>query len=259
MDTANTAYIQSLEYILNHGKEIIDRGMETKEILNDVFKIDMNYPVVSIKERKLNYSFMAAEAYWITSGGILTEEIAPYNKHIAEYSDDGYIFNGAYGPMFISQIEYVVNALKKDINTRQAVMAIWIPNPVHSKDYRCTVSLIFQVRDGKIHTTVQMRSNDLILGRPYDIFNFTVMTLRILTRLNSETGHMIELGTLTLNTASAHIYDTHYEWAERIVNNPGTCSSIYVPNALTTDWNLVTESLLTTRDKKPQDIWVIRP
>ena len=263
-ESANAAWLSSLAVTYQRGNDVTVRGMKTKEIMNQTISFDMNYPVCQHSRRKLSYIFMAAEAYWITSGSMLTEEIAPYNKHIAQFSDDGYIFNGAYGPMFISQVEYVVKQLFDDPHTRQAVMTIWVPNPIHSKDYRCTVSLIFNIRDGKLNTTVTMRSNDLILGRPYDMFNFTVMTLRVLTRLNQkldeERRPIVDLGIQTLHAISAHLYETHYELADQILTLMKQPDHIRIPDKCLTDWKYVTDSLLACRDKAEKDHhWRIRP
>lgn len=266
--TATLAWKNSILITMLDPGEVTVRGMKTKEVMNQTIQFKMNRPVCHHEERKLSYTFMAAEAYWITSGALLTEEIEPYNKHIAQFSDDGHIFNGAYGPMFISQVEYVANQLFSDLSTRQAVMTIWVPNPIHSKDYRCTISLIFNVRDGHIHTTVLMRSNDLILGRPYDMFNFTVMTLRVLTRLNKKReagrGSLIKLGTQTLHAVSAHVYDNHYEMANRISVSTDFKPSIKVPERCLYDWKFVTDSLLACRDQTESEyglneIWRIRP
>jgi thymidylate synthase len=270
MTTANEAWIKSLEGTLINGTEVEVRGFKTLEVLNQSITFDMNYPICYNYQRKLSYKFMAAEAYWITSGGLLTEEITPYNKHISQFSDDKVIFNGAYGPMFISQVEYVVNSLLNDSNSRQAVMTIWVPNPIKSKDYRCTVSLIFYIRNHKLHTTVTMRSNDLILGRPYDMFNFTIMTLRVLTRINEELQYqcdIIGLGEMTLNTVSAHIYETQIEWANSIVEHDkqeGNMVTEAVPLRCTKSWRSVVQSLLLTMGEhsyKNDQIgrWRIRP
>ena len=269
MQTANTVWLESIDQVMDHGEDIKVRGSMTKEITDQTIRFDMNEPVCYHPDRKLSYIFMAAEAYWITSGALLTEEIAPYNKHIAKFSDDGHIFNGAYGPMFMSQIEYVVNQLYNDQFTRQAVMTIWVPNPVHSKDYRCTVSLVFQIRNNELNVSVLMRSNDLILGRPYDMFNFTIMALRILTRLNAKLldthDPMIKLGHQTLHAVSAHIYDSHYDMSNDLISNPFLTPEYRpMPERCFCDWPFVVRSLLACRNVtedafEKDQIWRIRP
>ncbi len=265
---ATEAWLNSIKHVYENGNTQFPRNIETKEILNDVCSFDMNAPICHHNLRKLSYKFMAAEAYWITSGSPLVEDIAPYNKHISDYTDDGYIFNGAYGPAFLSQVNFVVNTLFKDQMSRQAVMTIWHPNPIASKDHKCTVSLMFNIRDGRINTTVQMRSNDLILGRPYDMFNFTIMTLRILTLLNSRNNILLDgtkndilLGTLTLNSMSAHIYARDFEIVERLNHSKYDYENThFVPSESTMNWQLVVDSLLACRDMTDTtNLWKIRP
>lgn len=262
---ANEAWIASIREVLSFGSSVRPRGIYTTELLNQSLQFDMNYPICYHQERALNYTFMAAEAYWITSGSMFVEDIAPYNKHIANFSDDGYIFNGAYGPKFEAQVEHVITTLLKDPDSRQAVMTIWVPNPIRTKDYPCTLSLQFLIRGGKIHTIVNMRSNDLWLGRPYDIFNFTIMTLRVLTALNStkvmvdDYSNIIDLGTLYLNTGSSHIYHTNQEGCDNLLGTAPDKETSRVPDEAKVSWYYVARSLLACRDKKETNLWRIRP
>lgn len=240
MLTADQAWWQSLEHVFSIGTERRPRNMITREILNDTCEINMNFPVITNPTRKLSYKFMAAEAYWITSGSALVEEIAPYCKHIANYSDDGYIFNGAYGPMFDNQLEFVVATLNSDYHSRQAVMTIWHPNPTKSKDHKCTVSLQFLLRDKRIHTVVNMRSNDLWLGRPYDIFNFTMMTHKVRSRLDGD----VLMGTLYLNAGSAHIYARDFDRVKEVLDQDPPESKVFqfLP------WKYMQKHLLNARN-----------
>lgn len=266
MATANEAWIKSISDVLEYGNNECPRGIPTLEILNQTISFDMNYPICYHQNRKLSYSFMAAEAYWITSGSMFVEDIKPYNKHIAQFSDDDYIFNGAYGPKFTAQVEHVVNTLLKDPTSRQAVMTIWVPNPIRTKDYPCTVSLQFLIRNQKIHTIVNMRSNDLWLGRPYDMFNFTVMTLRILTALNSsrvideDIDSIIDLGSLFLNTGSSHIYTKDELGCIALLTDKPDKEVDKVPDTAKISWLYVAQSLLACRDQtEVNELWRIRP
>ena len=57
-----------------------------------------------------------------------------------------------------------------DPNTRRAVVNINVPNVnvIETKDEPCTIALQFLNRDGKLHCTAIMRSNDIWFGTPYD-------------------------------------------------------------------------------------------
>ena len=96
------------------------------------------------------------------------------------------------------------------MNSRQAVIHIKMPrntieNPTN--DLNCTVCLQFIVRDGKLYCTTYMRSNDLWLGFPYDVFQFTCIQIRMAMELG------LDIGSYTHIAGSLHIYERDFEKA----------------------------------------------
>ena len=221
MTSFNNAWAASLATVLTEGSYVSPRGSMTKELLHSPLVVDMQYPVLTVKERKLNYRFMAAEAYWILTGLNTVADIAPYNKNIAQFSDDGIVYAGAYGPEIQKQLNFVVGKLVQDPDTRQAVMTIWKQNPEPSKDIPCTVALSFMIRDNYLHCHTFMRSNDLWLGTPYDVFNFSMLSTLICARYNRLTFNdkqkrQVIPGLLYLTAASQHLYEQHWELAQKL-------------------------------------------
>ena len=194
----------------------------------------MTQPIVTFEERCKDtdmYKFMPAEAAFILTGRNTVGMIAQYSKLITTFSDDGYFFNGAYGPMLIRQFTYIVDELIKDKNTRQAVATIWEPNPRPSKDIPCTISVQFLVRDNKLHCIDTMRSSDAWLGWPFDIFNFSMCSAFISLLFKHRTGHALPLGNIYLNATSQHLYEKDYEKVIKVLENPKTIG--YVPFDIT--------------------------
>ena len=214
---ATLVWYEILEQLVRDGEPSHPRGMAIKELMHYSATIDLRYPVIVSPTRDLSYKFMAAEAAWILSGDDQVATIAPYNKRIANYSDDGVKFFGAYGPSFIGQISYVVEALVKDPDTRQAVMTIWRPNPPATKDVPCTVAVQFYIRKGKLHCIDTMRSSDVWLGWVYDVFNFAMMTYWVRKRLKAAYNIDVELGTLTIQAGSQHLYEENQEKALQVL------------------------------------------
>lgn len=218
---ANLAWVIELLGVLESGNDVAPRGQVTKELLQQTSVIDMRRPVITLPERKLSTKFLGGEAYWILSGDNRVETIAPYNKNIVNYSDDGQTFFGAYGPRIMPQLDYVVDKLKSDSDTRQAVLTIWRENPPETKDVPCTVAVNFMIRDHKLNCHVYMRSNDLWLGFPYDVFNFSMLSHLVCCRLNAfvveNGGAIIEPGTLYHTASSRHIYEQHFEQVRQLV------------------------------------------
>lgn len=218
MLSTNTQWIEALRTVLETGKVSAPRGMPIKELMAYQTCTPMEWPIVTVKERELGYKFMAAEAAWILSGDNRVKTIRPYSKAISNFSDDGHFFHGAYGPMIRDQLHFVIDALNADKDTRQAVLTIWRPNPRPSKDIPCTVSVQFLIRDGMLHVIDTMRSSDLWLGWPYDVFNFSMLARYVICHLKQKP----ELGVIVLQAGSAHLYEQNWLPALAIIG--GKCT-----------------------------------
>jgi len=166
--------------------------------------------------RNLLFTFGLAEFLSLMSGKNSVDYILYYNKKMINYTDNNFIFYGAYGPRLINQIPQIIYKLKSDKDTRQAVMTIYNGNQdlfVQSKDIPCTISLQFFIRNNKLDLIVYMRSNDIIYGTTYDIQVFTLLQEFIATKLE------IDVGTYYHITGSLHLYDNLKTKAEKIINS----------------------------------------
>lgn len=260
-----TAWFACLERIINHGDAISPRGQPTLEVVANTLSVRMVNPVLVCPARKLSYRFMAAEAYWILTGDDSVGGIAPYNKNISQFSDDGVSFYGAYGPRIDMQLDHVVDSLLSDPATRQAVLTIWRQNPEPSKDIPCTVAMAFFIRGGELHLDVYMRSSDVWLGLPYDIFNFTTVAMKVAALYNEEARKPVSLGTLHWKGVSSHLYRRNLEDAKQCLRDggrPGTPMPSSYHQAPT--WNgylsLLQDLQLTRGDDVGGSLtWGIRP
>jgi thymidylate synthase len=215
--SATSAWLDLLDRVYRQGHETSPRGMLIKEVLSCQATIDLDKPIVVEPLRDLGYRFMAAEAAWILSGDDRVSTIKDYAKHIASFSDNGETFFGAYGPKIKAQLPYVLDKLAEDHDTRQAVLTIWRESPPATKDVPCTVSVQWFIRDGRLHCIDAMRSSDLWLGWPYDIFNFAMLTHYLRLCLRGR-GIDVRPGTLTLFAGSQHIYERNFDRVQKILS-----------------------------------------
>jgi len=208
-NSASEAWLNLLTSVLSEGSKISPRSQGCAEVLCLTSVVDMANPIVTVGTRKMSYRFMAAEAWWILSGKSDVESIAGYSGKIADFSDDGLRFDGAYGPKIAEQARFVVDKISGDPDTRQAVMSIWRPNPRDSKDTPCTLSLQFLMRSWKLDCVATMRSSDCWLGWVYDVFNFSCISAYVILSLRKKNSYFdkLELGRLFLTAGSQHIYD----------------------------------------------------
>lgn len=177
------------------------------EVLNAITVIkDPTRGIVLSDIRKMPMRYAVGELMWYLSGNPTLKAIQNYTSAWNRMSDDGITVNSNYGWCIyhkydFDQWEYVKDLFKKDKNTRQAVIHIKTADNRPSKDVNCTVCLQFLLRDNKLHATVYMRSNDIWMGFPYDVFSFTALQCKMAMELG------VEIGTYTHIAGSLHLYE----------------------------------------------------
>jgi thymidylate synthase len=152
--------------------------------------------------RKLNTAIAAAEAAQLIGAHVdhtLLPRIAPQFKQYLETSGR---FHGAYGDRIGDQVQHAIRKLKNDTDTRQAVITLWNPalDNAAAHDIPCTVALNFAIVNDRLELRTQMRSNDVWLGFPYDIFQFTQLQITVARALGCVPG------AYTHSTWSLHLY-----------------------------------------------------
>jgi thymidylate synthase len=206
-NTADELYHEILNWVYQAGNITHPRDFECLEISPCATVLTNPYAnIITNPERKINRGFAAAELMWMLSGRNDVEFIAKYNSKIANYSDDGKTFFGAYGPWISSQFQYIFDTLSKDPWSRQAVMTIWRQNPPTTKDVPCTVMMHFIRRPlNRLNLYIYMRSQDIWLGFPYDLHNFTCIQIIMAEMLG------INAGLFELIQGSLHMYKPDLE------------------------------------------------
>ena len=218
------------------------RGFRTQEALN--VHLELVYPHQNIfvhPVRNLQYRFMVAEWLWIWFGHEDVDSISKYNRHIKQFSDDGTIFTGAYGPRIRAQWPTLLEVLNQDSESRQGVVVIF-DRIIRSKDVPCTLTMQFLVREGRLNAIVNMRSSDIWLGLPYDIFNFTMIMLTLAGTFG------LDVGRFHMNLGSSHLYQRDLELAERVLEDPVT-RDVASPRRLTEEPPAELEKALISDDE----------
>ncbi|MBO7288666.1 MAG: hypothetical protein J6V03_01575 [Clostridia bacterium] len=190
---------------LNYNAKSRD-GDVVGEILNATTIIeDPTRCIMTNSIRNMPMRYAVGELLWYLSANNKLSEIRKYTKAWDRMSDDGKTVNSNYGYCIrkkfgFDQWEFVKDKLMSDSSSRQAVIHIKDASNKESKDVNCTVCLQFFIRENKLCMTVYMRSNDLWMGFPYDVFQFAAMQVL----LSMELG--VELGPYTHIAGSLHLY-----------------------------------------------------
>ena len=203
---ANEAY----EYL--HDK-IIQEGMDfgdTKALFNDGFYItDPKDRKIINRERKWNEEYAEAEWQWYLTGmpnvkvlGEIYGKVPDIWNRMADAK--GYV-NSNYGYQWErnDQIDYVINLLKNEPDTRQAVITIldMKEHDTFTFDTPCTYAIQFTIVHGRLNMCVTMRSNDLWYGFCNDQYQFSMLQEMISNELK------IEMGTYYHFVHNMHLYN----------------------------------------------------
>lgn len=188
------------------------RGKKTLEFSPCYFSIDCpRQRLVYHAKRRFNLMHAINESLLLFNSEVSTVEDYPFVP-MGQFSDDGLTLPGSYGWRIVPLIGDVLNKLREDKDSRQAVIPVLRASDfcTDSKDVPCTETVQFMIRDGKLDCFVNMRSNDFFWGLPYDVFQFTVLHEVVANTLG------VGLGRYHHYTASMHVYEWHFGWLESI-------------------------------------------
>lgn len=168
------------------------------------------------------------ELCWYLAGNYELDFISYYVDY-KEFAD-GDIVYGGYGPRLldwegVNQLASVRDLLSRKPVSRQAVIQLFDACDIikEHKSIPCTCTMQFMIRGGRMHMITYMRSNDVFLGLPHDIFAFT-MIQEIMARALS-----VELGTYKHVVGSLHIYDTDKVAAQQFLDEGWQSTQMSMP------------------------------
>lgn len=232
MKNFTQAYMHSLELLKWRGDVVMPRNIECRELLAHTFNFsDCRKRIIFHPERKSNPFYMAGELLWYFLGSNELDFISYYSKVWNNCSDDGKTLNSAYGRRIFkgenyltiqfNQYKKVVEQLKADPHTRQAIIHLHTPNKIQSKDEVCTLCLQFFIRDNKLVQHVTMRSNDCIWGTTYDVYFFTILQEIMADELG------VECGAYYHTAGSFHIYKKDYAICDKLLSTNYSNEGLY--------------------------------
>lgn len=241
-----TGYVDVAKEIMRRGKLVAPRGQKTRELLDVTIEVlDPTDTLPIGVGRKLNPAIAAAESLQLIGGVSRPELMTNISMNFANFLD-GDRFWGAYGDRVrrmdrggLHQAQIVVDRLRADPDSRQAVIALWRPEfdlVEGKKDYPCTLSLMFTIRDGRLQLHTTMRSNDLWWGLAYDAFQFAQLQLTVAHSLGVRAGSYVH------HAISLHIYERDWENVEALhyptsASKPDVPDGIRFLNAESTPWH----------------------
>jgi len=247
-------YLTLLNKILTEGELRGDRtGTGTLSIFGyqDRYDLSAGFPAVTTK--KLAFKSMKAELLWFlegsnderrlaeithgTSDGKTTiwtpNAQAPYWKDKAKFEGD---LGRVYGkqmrdwrtPLFddtdnligyksTDQITNLVNGIKADPTSRRHMLVNYNPGELDNMALPACHSFaqFYVSNDGKLSCQYYMRSNDVLLGKPFNDASYALLTHMLAQVCDLEVGELI------FTIGDAHLYQNHIEQAkEQLTKEP---------------------------------------
>lgn len=175
--------------------------------------------------RAFPIKFALAEFMWIMSKSRDLGFIYKYNKAMSQYSDDGCTLFGAYGYRLGYQIEECMQKMVNDKHTRQAVATIYDREDVfaETKDLPCNINLQFIIRNNALNLIVTSRSSDFMTGLPIDAFHWQLLLVLVGNQLLA-TYSDLQIGDITYNIASLHVYEADANLIDDFFHNDMHCN-----------------------------------
>jgi thymidylate synthase len=195
--TANDAYEYLHDRIIQDGVDFAG----TKALFNvGVYITDSQDNKIINRERNWKEDYAEAEWQWYLTGlpnikmlGEIYGKIPAIWKRMANsegYVNSNYGYQWQRGYNHISQLDYIINLLKENPETRQACISIYDgkEHPDYKTDTPCTYAIQFTILHGRLDMCVTMRSNDLWYGFCNDQYCFSKLQKMVSDKLNIEPG-----------------------------------------------------------------------
>ena len=204
--------------LIGFGQLVKPRNQPTKELLNWSFRFNNDQRFIYHKRMPMNLEYFAKELAWYVKADkddtSITEHAGIWKDML---NDDGTLISN-YGYLLWGRedrpLRKVVERLRNDSNSRQAIVHVNRPEHADNKDFPCTMFLQFFIRGGELSTGVYMRSQDAVFGLRNDHPFFWFVAEVVASMLG------IKPVQLNLTVGSFHVYERHWVKVREVVANP---------------------------------------
>lgn len=138
----------------------------------------------------------------------------------------------------VDQLKYIEDLLEKDPFSRRIMWNLWIPKDLERMALtpcHCQIQL-YVYKNKTMDISVYIRSNDIFLGNPFNVFSYYVLLKLLCIR------HDMKPGKIILNLGDSHIYTNHIEQVkEQITRSPRISPRLVInPSVRDKSWEEIT-------------------
>lgn len=227
-------YLGLLETVLTEGEFRQDRtGVGTYTLFGESLSYNLQNGFPAVTTKKLAFKPVVAELLWFLEGSNDERRLAEilYGKPREELEDKNTIwtanvnadywlpkakFNGDAGKIYgvnwrnfneYDQIAELVRSLTEDPSSRRHILTAWNPPELTNATLPpCHVMCQFDVsNDKKLSCQMYQRSADLVLGSPFNVASYALLTHMLAQVCGYDVGY------LTVHIGNCHIYANHID------------------------------------------------
>lgn len=214
-------YETLLKYVYQNGSDKSDRtGTGTRSIFGYQmrFNLQEGFPLVTTK--KVHLKSIIYELLWFLRGDTNIKFLTKNGVRIwNEWADEDGELGSIYGYQWrswpapdgrhIDQISNIINTIKSNPDSRRIIVSAWNVADIDKMALPpCHTLFQFYVLDGKLSCQLYQRSADLLLGVPFNIASFALLTMMVAQVCNLECGDFVH------TFGDVHIYKNHFEQVE---------------------------------------------
>ncbi|NEN25366.1 thymidylate synthase [Cryomorpha ignava] len=211
-------YETLLNYVLVNGTDKSDRtGIGTRSVFGYQMRFNLQEGFPLITTKKVHLKAIIHELLWFLSGDTNIKYLTDHGVKIwNEWADE----KGELGPIYgyqwrswptpdgrhIDQISNVIDTIKKNPDSRRIMVSAWNVADISQMALPpCHALFQFYVADGKLSCQLYQRSADLMLGVPFNIASFALLTMMVAQVCDLQYGDFIH------SFGDTHIYNNHFE------------------------------------------------
>ena len=206
-------YLDLLRNITENGNDKGDRtGTGTRSLFGTRMEFNLadGFPLVTTK--KIYTKAVIHELLWFLSGSTNIKYLQENNVKIwDEWADKDGNLGPVYGKQWrdfggVDQVTKVIEDIKKNPNSRRHIISAWnVPEVNKMALPPCHCFFQFYVANGKLDLQMYQRSCDSLLGIPFNIASYALLTMMVAQVCDLESGRFIWIG------GDTHIYNNHVE------------------------------------------------
>ena len=213
-----TPYEDLLRDVMENGTHRPDRtGTGTRSVFGRQLRYDLSQGFPLITTKRVHMKSIAYELLWFLRG----------DSNVKWLQDNGVTIwdewaspEGELGPVYgvqwrswptpngehIDQISKAIETLRTNPSSRRNIVSAWNVAEIENMALPpCHAFFQFYVADGRLSCQLYQRSADLVLGVPFNIASYALLTHMVAAQVGLEPGDFIWTG------GDCHIYDNHVE------------------------------------------------